>query len=389
MAADRVAYRVPVRILVVTQMWPSPERPELGAFVERQVRALERLGAEVAVASIPPGPGGFRAPLKWARLFAAAEGRRPRRATGRDRRALPVPRGRGRPPRRADGEGAVRRRRARPGRDQRGAGAVAAPADAARARRGGPRWSPSRSPSPTGWGRSAPSPADAAGRAHGRRPHRVPAGRPRRRRRRPRARAAPPAGRAGRRQERRRPGAGRWRPPAASCGWPAAATTVAGARMLGLVPPAAVPRLLRAGRRRRLRARAGGIRAWRAGGDGVRPARRRVAPVSRWLPTCRPSARCSVDPLDVAAIEAGLRGRGEDAARPSGGPGGGRCEQRRRHGRASPARTRSVTVARWRSGRRNGAIRGAPRRPPRRRPARRRPRPSPLPSGRPRGCRTT
>ncbi len=71
---DRVAYRVPVRILVVTQMWPSPERPELGAFVERQVRALERLGAEVAVASIAPGPGGIRAPLKWLRLFAAARG---------------------------------------------------------------------------------------------------------------------------------------------------------------------------------------------------------------------------------------------------------------------------------------------------------------------------
>ena len=68
-----MAYRVHVRILVVTQMWPSPERPELGAFVERQVRSLERLGAEVAVASIPPGPGGIRAPLKWARLFAAAK----------------------------------------------------------------------------------------------------------------------------------------------------------------------------------------------------------------------------------------------------------------------------------------------------------------------------
>ena len=61
-----------VRILVVTQMWPSPERPELGAFVERQVRALERLGADVAVASVAPGPGGWRAPLKWIRLFSAA-----------------------------------------------------------------------------------------------------------------------------------------------------------------------------------------------------------------------------------------------------------------------------------------------------------------------------
>ncbi len=53
-------------------MWPSPERPALGAFVERQVRALERLGADVAVASVRPGPGGLRAPLKWLRLFSAA-----------------------------------------------------------------------------------------------------------------------------------------------------------------------------------------------------------------------------------------------------------------------------------------------------------------------------
>jgi glycosyltransferase involved in cell wall biosynthesis len=71
-----------VRILVVTQMWPSPARPALGAFVERQVRALERLGAEVAVASVPPGPGGLRAPLKWRRLFAAAT--RGARAAGPD-----------------------------------------------------------------------------------------------------------------------------------------------------------------------------------------------------------------------------------------------------------------------------------------------------------------
>ena len=66
-----------MRILVVTQMWPSPARPALGAFVERQVRALERLGAEVAVASVPPGPGGVRAPLKWRRLFSGRHRGRP------------------------------------------------------------------------------------------------------------------------------------------------------------------------------------------------------------------------------------------------------------------------------------------------------------------------
>jgi glycosyltransferase involved in cell wall biosynthesis len=63
-----------VRILVVTQMWPSPAQPALGAFVARQVAALERLGADVTVASVPPGPGGVRAPLKWRRLFATATG---------------------------------------------------------------------------------------------------------------------------------------------------------------------------------------------------------------------------------------------------------------------------------------------------------------------------
>lgn len=61
-------------------MWPSPERPALGAFVERQVRALERLGCDVGVASIPPGPGGWRAPLKWRRLISTA-----RSAAGQER----------------------------------------------------------------------------------------------------------------------------------------------------------------------------------------------------------------------------------------------------------------------------------------------------------------
>ncbi len=72
--AERTAARivVGVRILVVTQMWPSVAQPALGAFVARQVAALERLGADVAVASVPPGPGGVRAPLKWRRLFASA-----------------------------------------------------------------------------------------------------------------------------------------------------------------------------------------------------------------------------------------------------------------------------------------------------------------------------
>src|SRR3954451_22744508 len=70
--ADAAPIVVRVRILVVTQMWPSPAQPALCAFVARQVAALERLGADVAVASVPPGPGGVRAPLKWRRLFSTA-----------------------------------------------------------------------------------------------------------------------------------------------------------------------------------------------------------------------------------------------------------------------------------------------------------------------------
>ena len=45
-----------MRALVVTNMWPSPERPELGTFVRDQVDALRRLdGVEVDVFAFPPG----------------------------------------------------------------------------------------------------------------------------------------------------------------------------------------------------------------------------------------------------------------------------------------------------------------------------------------------
>jgi glycosyltransferase involved in cell wall biosynthesis len=64
-----------VRILVVTQMWPSSAAPQLGIFVERQARALRALGADVHVASIPPAPGGLRSPLKWSRLIRVARRR--------------------------------------------------------------------------------------------------------------------------------------------------------------------------------------------------------------------------------------------------------------------------------------------------------------------------
>jgi glycosyltransferase involved in cell wall biosynthesis len=46
----------PVRALIVTNMYPSPERPALGRFVYDQVEALRRLGeVEVEVFSFDPG----------------------------------------------------------------------------------------------------------------------------------------------------------------------------------------------------------------------------------------------------------------------------------------------------------------------------------------------
>jgi glycosyltransferase involved in cell wall biosynthesis len=44
-----------VRALVVTNMYPTPERPALGVFVRDQVEALRRLGVDVEVFSFGPG----------------------------------------------------------------------------------------------------------------------------------------------------------------------------------------------------------------------------------------------------------------------------------------------------------------------------------------------
>ena len=50
-------YARPVRALVVTNMWPSAEAPQLGSFVRDQVEALRRRGdVEVDVLSFAPGP---------------------------------------------------------------------------------------------------------------------------------------------------------------------------------------------------------------------------------------------------------------------------------------------------------------------------------------------
>jgi glycosyltransferase involved in cell wall biosynthesis len=58
-----------VRILLVTQMWPSDANPDLGSFLVPLSRELEELGHEVEVASISRR-GGL--PTKYARLTAEA-----------------------------------------------------------------------------------------------------------------------------------------------------------------------------------------------------------------------------------------------------------------------------------------------------------------------------
>jgi glycosyltransferase involved in cell wall biosynthesis len=67
-----------MRILLVTQMWPSPENPDLGSFLVPLARELETMGHEVDVAAISRRGGP---PTKYARLtgeaLAAARRRRP------------------------------------------------------------------------------------------------------------------------------------------------------------------------------------------------------------------------------------------------------------------------------------------------------------------------
>lgn len=56
-----------MRILEVTQMWPSPEQPDLGSFLVPLTREIEALGHEVEVASISQR-GGSRS--KYLRLVS-------------------------------------------------------------------------------------------------------------------------------------------------------------------------------------------------------------------------------------------------------------------------------------------------------------------------------
>ena len=70
-----------MRILVVTNAYPSPERPSYGIYVARLVAALERAGHEVVLAAASEQGGGWRTLRKYARLArrarAAARSGRP------------------------------------------------------------------------------------------------------------------------------------------------------------------------------------------------------------------------------------------------------------------------------------------------------------------------
>ena len=61
-----------MRILEVTQMWPSPEEPDLGSFLVPLTRELESLGHEVEVVSISQRGGSRAKYLRLAREARAA-----------------------------------------------------------------------------------------------------------------------------------------------------------------------------------------------------------------------------------------------------------------------------------------------------------------------------
>ena len=95
---------VAMRILVVTQMWPSPENPDLGSFLVPLTREIEALGHEVEVASISRRGGS---PTKYADAWSAeARARREALRARRRLRPLPLPRRGGRGARAAAGRGA-------------------------------------------------------------------------------------------------------------------------------------------------------------------------------------------------------------------------------------------------------------------------------------------
>ena len=64
-----------MRILVVTHMWPTSDRPEHGIFVRDQVEDLRRIeGLEVEVRRFPPGSSSYLL-AAWHLVAAARRGR--------------------------------------------------------------------------------------------------------------------------------------------------------------------------------------------------------------------------------------------------------------------------------------------------------------------------
>src|SRR4051812_5330184 len=57
--------RTDLRVLTVTNMWPTPEAPQFGIFVKRQVDELRRLGVQVDVQFV----NGRRSKANYARAF--------------------------------------------------------------------------------------------------------------------------------------------------------------------------------------------------------------------------------------------------------------------------------------------------------------------------------
>jgi teichuronic acid biosynthesis glycosyltransferase TuaC len=64
-----------LRALVVTNMYPTPERPALGSFVRDQVEALRRRGdVEIELFAFPPGLKAYpRAALELKRRYGRGD----------------------------------------------------------------------------------------------------------------------------------------------------------------------------------------------------------------------------------------------------------------------------------------------------------------------------
>ena len=65
-----------MRVLVVTNMWPTPDEPSFGCFVEEQVEDVRGLGLEVEVIAFD-GRRDRRNYVRAARAVRAAVRRRP------------------------------------------------------------------------------------------------------------------------------------------------------------------------------------------------------------------------------------------------------------------------------------------------------------------------